>query len=130
MRVPKFLKVIVSVLIVIVLIRAVNGAGELSINSILNRLTGFNFDFSRVAHLFEEFRSGAFSAGFVGWDSDLDFFNNFANVIVSFFQTIVNVIKSVVLALWNVLTEFFRLLLEVLLLVADICGFSGLPVVQ
>lgn len=130
MKVPKVLTALVGVLICISLIRAVNNAGPLSVTDIVAQIQNFQFNFSRVNHLFEDFRSGAFKDGFISWNSSLTgvegFFENIRIVVSSFFSTIISVIKGVVHALWNVLVEAFRVLLNILHIVVYVCGFTGL----
>ena len=128
MRLPRFLILLMSIFVCISLIRAVNGAGGLSLNDILVDLQSFTFDFQDVADLISLFREGVLADKFVGWNSELTgldgFFINIGNVLQSFFTMIVTLITSVVKALWSLIVETVTLLFQIFSLVTDTLGYN------
>ena len=128
MKVPSFMKFLMPILVCVALIRAINGAGGISLDEILLEIQNFSFDFQDVADLLALFRDGTLLDSFVGWDSSLSgiegFFINVANVFVSFFQMIATVISSVVKALWNLIMEFVSILVQIFAIFTHILGFN------
>lgn len=128
MKIPRFLKVLMPLLVCIALIRAINGAGALSLNDILVELQSFSFDFQDVADLISLFRDGVLADSFVGWNSNLTgvegYFINMGNVLQSFFTMIATVISSSFKAIWNLVTELVSLIAQIFSLVTHILGFD------
>ena len=128
MKVPRFLKFLMPILVCIALIRAINGVGGISLDDILLEIQGFSFDFQDVSDLISLFRDGTLIDSFVGWNNDLvgfeGFFTNIGNVLSSFFTMIVTLITSLVKALWNLVVEFVSLLAQIFSLVTNILGFD------
>ena len=126
MRVPRFLKWLMSILVCVSLFRAINGAGPISISDMLVDLQSFRFDLSAVEDLIDLFRSGSFSDGFASWDNTLDgldgFFINIKNCVTSFFITLTSLLRSVVTALWSLCRETFKLLGQLLTLTLKVVG--------
>lgn len=132
MKIPRFLKVLMPILVCIALIRAVNGADALSLDDILVELQSFSFDFQDVADLLAMFRDGTLLDSFVGWNSSLTgldgFFMNIGNVLTSFFSLIASFFTGVLKALWNLVLEVVSLLSQIFSLVTNILGFDFVTV--
>lgn len=126
--IPKSLKPIIATLVCIAFIREINNAAPLSVYSILLQLQGFEFDFEETLALIDFFKNGSFSAGFQGWNSNLNgitgFFTNIGNTLTSFFTMISNLVSTFVLGLWNIVTEIFSILGQILDLILTITGFK------
>lgn len=128
MKIPKFLKFLMPVLVCISLIRAVNGAGGLSLDSVLLQLQSFSFDFQEVSDLIALFQNNSLLDSFVGWNSNLTgvegFFINVGNILSSFFTMIGTVVTSLIKALWNLIVEIVRLIAQIFNIVSNVLGFG------
>ena len=128
LKVPRFLKFFMAIFVCIALIRAVNGAGEFSLSSVLLDLQNFDFDFSAVKELVAFFRDGTFLDGFVSWNGALTgfegFFINIRNVVTSFFATIGSLLRVVVRGCWNIFVQTFRLFGEFFSLFLSVLGYT------
>lgn len=127
-RILTILAPVVGILVCVSFIRALNGAGEISLNNILVDLQGFDFSFDSVRELIDFFRSGSFKDDFVSWDSALTgiegFFINIKNVVTSFFVTIASIFKVVLRGSWRLIVEFVTLIGDILSLVLGVLGFA------
>ena len=117
-----------AIFVCIALIRAVNGAGELSLFNILADIQNFDFDFSAVQEMVAFFRDGTFIDGFVSWDNALTgidgFFINIRNVVTSFFATIGSLLRVVVRGCWNIIVQTFCLFGEFFSLFLSVLGYT------
>ena len=127
-RIFRILTPIMAVLVCIAFIRAVNGAGEISLYEILIDVQGFNFDFSAVHEIIDFFSSGRWNDSFVTWNSSLGgldgFFINIRNVVSSFFKVIGSVLSVVVRGLWNILLTTLQLFADIFKLVINVLGYA------
>ena len=117
-----------AVMVCIAFIRAVNGAGEISLYSILVELQDFHFDFSGIREIFDFFSSGRWNDTFVSWNDQLKgvdgFFINIRNVVSSFFSVLGSVFAVVLRGLWNVLLTVLQLLADLFDLVIKVLGYK------
>lgn len=127
-RLLKIIAPIAGILVCISFIRAVNGAGEISLYDILVDLQNFNFDFTEVQELIDFFRSGRWNDSFVSWNTRLEgidgFFINIKNVVTSFFAVIGSVLGVVLRGLWNVLLTALQLFADIFNLVIRVLGYA------
>lgn len=128
MKIPKFLKTCMALFVCLALIRAVNGAGDLSIYDMLLKIQTIDFDISGIEEIISFFKEGSFTAGFGEWNNDLvgieGFLENLKTVLVSFFTMMGNLIKVFVVGLWKIFVETFALLGKLLDLVLYVTGFK------
>lgn len=127
-RILRILFPIMGILVCISFIRFANGAGDISLNSILVDIQGFDFTFDSVKSIIKFFSSGDFLDTFVPWDSRLigleGFFINIKHVVTSFFVTIGTVLAVVVRGSWNMLVEFISLFADIFNLVLSVLGYK------
>ncbi len=127
-RIPKIFKIIVAFCVCLALIRAANGAGKINIREILVDIQSFHFDTTKVEELVNLFQDGNLSAGFVGWNSELEgltgFFQNIGNVLSSFFTMIWRLITTTVTALWSITVELFKLIGRIFTIALKITGIK------
>lgn len=83
MRVPRFLKYIVSILVILALIRTAFGAEPLRIQEFLYEVQNFTFDVSLVTSWASSVESVSVAIDSFGWNPALTFFENVGNVIRS-----------------------------------------------
>lgn len=128
MKIPRFLKLLMALLVCIALIRAVNGAGKISLYDILLKIQTIDYDFSAVKELVSFFKNGDFADDFVSWNSSLTglegFFINIKNVVTSFFSTIGSLLKVVVRGLWNIIVQTFRIFGQIFSLFLSVLGYT------
>lgn len=128
MKVPRFLKYFMAIFVCIALIRAINGAGGISLYDILLRIQSFDYDFSAVEELVAFFKDGTFLDGFVSWNDSLTgldgFFINIRNVVLSFFVTIGSLLKVVVRGFWNIVVQVFRIFGQIFSLFLSVLGYT------
>ena len=119
---------IMAVLMCVALIRAANGAGEISVNSILVDFQQLDFSLDPQRELIDFFLSGDFLDTFVRWDSNLTgiegFFINIRNVVTSFFVTIGTVLATWFRGLWKIFVYSFNLFGSVFQLFRNILGYA------
>ena len=117
-----------ALFVCIALIRAVNGADEISLYDILLKIQTIDYDFSAVKELVSFFKNGDFADGFVSWNSSLSglegFFINIKNVVTSFFSTIGSLLKVVVRGLWNIIVQTFRIFGQIFSLFLSVLGYT------
>ena len=117
-----------AILVCIALIRAVNGADEISLYDILLKIQTFDYDFTDVNELISFFKDGDFADSFVSWNSSLygieGFFINIKNVVTSFFFTIGTLLKVVVRGLWNIIVQTFRIFGQIFSLFLSVLGYT------
>lgn len=127
-RILRILFPIMGILVCVSFIRAANGAGDISLNSILVDIQGFDFSFDSVKRIIKFFSSGDFLDTFVKWDSNLTglegFFINIKNVVTSFFVTIGTVLSVVVRGLWTMFVDFIGLFADIFNLVLSVLGYK------
>ena len=128
MKAPKFLKIIVALLICIAFIRAVNGSyTNVSTFDLLKEVKELKFDISKIVYAFKDLRNDTISTT-TTWNNSLEGFNGFIqnlkNVLFGFFNMIKDTIKMIVVGLWTILYESARLLVEILDLICKICGLT------
>ena len=112
MRVPRWLKFLTAILVVVALIRAINGAGAISFYDIILRLQNFEFDTSGIDTLISMF-SGNYDLA-VGQEGEtLDY-------VVAIFVGI----KDFFVACWNVIKESFRMIALIFELFFEVLGFN------
>ncbi len=128
MKIPRFLTVLCSIFLVIVFVRAVNGAGEFSLHDILVRLEQFDFSFDSLEELLSVFAKGSFSSHLEPWDSSLTgvdgFFENFSNVVGSFFTACASVISGFFVAIWHLVLDVLGIFVSVFNLFTSVLGFD------
>ncbi len=133
MRVPRFLKFLMAIFLVVALFRAVNNAGPLSVTDMLVELQGFRYDFSAFEDLIDLFdtslkssSSGVISGG-VGEDpgiidyikSIFDYIKNIPKLFEDFTAKIIQFVT----ALWSLVRQTFLLLGKMIKLLLDVIGF-------
>lgn len=129
MKVPRFLKVLMPIFVCIVLIRAVNGAGALSLNDILVDLQDFDFDIDTTWGLISLFSGKHVDAVLdFSWNYDLTgvsgFFVNIGSAISSYFLFLGEVVFDLISVVWKVFDTFFSIFSSFFNLVYDIFGFG------
>ena len=128
MKIPRFLKTIMALLVVIAFIRVVNGAGAISISDYLVQLQDFDFDVTAVTDMVDAFRGRTFLDEFVPWNDNLTgvggFFTNIRNVVMSFFAVAASLLRTVFVALWQITLESLDLLGKILHLFLYVLGFA------
>lgn len=128
MKIPRFLKTIMALLVVIAFIRVVNGAGAISISDYLVQLQDFDFDVTAVADMVDAFRGRTFLDEFVPWNDNLTgvggFFTNIRNVVMSFFAVAASLLRTVFVALWQITLESLDLLGKIFHLFLYVLGFA------
>ena len=128
LRVPRFLKYFMAIFVCVALIRAANGAGDLSLYSFLFHIKNIDYNFSPVQDLIAFFRDKTFLEGFISWDNSLSgidgFFINIRNVVTSFFATIGSLISVVVRGSWNILIQTFRIFGQIFSLFLSVLGYT------
>ena len=128
LSIPRFMRSLMALLVCVALIRAVNGAGPLSVSDILVDFQQFDFDMQHIADLISLFNEGVLSDSLYEWNYNLDgisgFFINIGKSLSSFFSMIGLLVKTVVFALWDVILSVIDLLLQLLSLVCEVLGFN------
>ena len=128
MRIPRFLKTIMALLVCIALIRSINNAGPISLMGIVAQLQSFDFDLDHVYELVSLFREGTLSDILYTWDYSLTGFEGFifnvASSVSSFFIMLGTLLKVVVQSIWSLILNVINLFVQLLTLFADILGFN------
>lgn len=123
MRIPRFLKVFVCAFILIAFFRAVLNAPSFSVMDVLNKLQGFEFDYSDFSDLLRLFTSGDVSSYVPSWDSSIGIFENIFNVLEGFFQSVSVTLRLFFGGLWSALKWFATYSLKVWGVILYILGF-------
>lgn len=128
MKVPKFLKPIIAVMVCISLIRAANNAGEISLDAILIKIQSFEYTPNGFISVINYFRNGEFADGFASWNNNLSgiegFFINMKNIIISYYTVMWNTYSMIVTNIWNAGREIVDLILKCFDIVLYILGFD------
>lgn len=123
----RFFKVIAGFLVCIVFIRAVNGAGPLSLMDILVDLQEFEFDFNGITDLIALFEDGVLADHLYSWDYNLTglegFFVNLGRVLSSFFDMCFVLCSTVVKALWSAILAVIGIFVQLMSLLSTVLGF-------
>ena len=114
MKIPRFLKTLMAILICIGFIRAANNAGSLSIKELLTDLKSLEFDFDAITDLINYFSDNNFSNEIYTWNDDLTgidgFATNFKNTMISIFDIISNVFILVIKGLWSIRVHTIKII--------------------
>lgn len=125
-RMPKILATIIAFMVCLSLIRAVLGAGHISLYDILLDIQHFDFSMEGVQELVEMVRGGSLTNNIFSWNHDLTgidgFFTNIANAVKWFFAYIGNITKTMISASWKMLVELIRLLGNVINIALKLIG--------
>ena len=128
MKIPRFLKSIMAILVCIAFIRETNNAGPISISEILIDIQGFEFNFEDVTELLNYFTEENISNTYYTWNDNLTgidgFATNFKNTMVSFFNIISNVFILVIKGLWNIITQTLQIIGQLLNITLKATGFK------
>lgn len=128
MKIPRFLKSLMAILICISFIRAANNAGSLSIKELLTDLKSLEFDFDAITDLINYFSDNSFSNEFYTWNDELTgidgFATNFKNTMISIFDIISNVFILVIKGLWSIIVQTIKIIGQLLNITLKATGFK------
>ena len=128
MKIPRFLKTLMAILICIGFIRAANNAGSLSIKELLTDLKGLEFDFDAITDLINYFSDNSFSNEIYTWNDELTgidgFATNFKNTMISIFDIISNVFILVIKGLWSIIVQTIKIIGQLLNITLKATGFK------
>ena len=128
MKIPRFLKTLMAILICISFIRAANNAGSLSIKELLTDLKSLEFDFDAITDLINYFSDNSFSNEIYTWNDELTgidgFATNFKNTMISIFDIISNVFILVIKGLWSIIVQTIKIIGQLLNITLKATGFK------
>ena len=115
-------------LICIALIRAVNGAGVISVEQILTDISNLNINFYAIRSAIADIKNGELVPNTPTWNDALTgidgFATNIKNVTVGAFNYTIEITKTVIVTLWQTVVELFTLVTELLNLAFSILGYT------
>ena len=129
MKVPKFLKTVIALLVCIAFIRAVNQAGTVDLDQVILKIQSFEFDFEGVQTVIDYFVDGKILESIKPWDSSLTgvggFFQNVGNAIVGYIQVLINALLVPLYGLILLVIEVVLLIAQLIEIITYICGFTS-----
>ena len=131
MKIPKFLTALTGLLVCISLIRAINGAGEISLYNILLEIQEFDFNILEIQQVLEDVTQAETTINGItkGWDDSLTgidgFATNIKNVFVLGFLKIVEFLTISLLGVFRAIKNILLLILDIFKIIVKICGFTS-----
>ena len=123
MRVPRLLKTVMAVLVVVAFMRATNLSGPIDVDSILYDFYSFRFDNSGMLEIFDFFSKGKFGTSLASWSSDLSFMDNLKNVLLGFFSAVGNFFSVFIGGIWKTIVAMFSMVGNLFRIALRITGF-------